>query len=157
MEISQTPLSAMVISPCSLVPKISVLNSRTCCALGANIRNATCRSCATSGELTAGACAGKRDAAATRASRPKVSAWCCMQHRVYNDSLMRETISLCALLVTSAPFVLSQSHCADMLEIQARRDAVYITRADATPASAPGTLRISPTFPGTVGAAVPSF
>jgi Tannase and feruloyl esterase len=70
---------------------------------------------------------------------------------------MRETISLCALLVTSAPFVLAQSHCADMLKFQARGVPLAITKADATPASAPGTLRISPIFPGTVGAAVPPF
>jgi hypothetical protein len=44
-----------------------------------------------------------------------------------------------------------------MLKFQAHGVPFAITKADATPASAPGTLRISPTFPGTVGAAVPSF
>ena len=32
-----------------------------------------------------------------------------------------------------------------------------ITKADSMPASAPGTLRISPNFPGKVAVAVPSF
>ena len=57
----------------------------------------------------------------------------------------------------TAPFLLAQTHCADMLKFQMHGLALAITKADATPASAPGTLRISPNFPGTVGVAVPSF
>ena len=50
-----------------------------------------------------------------------------------------------------------QTHCADMLKYQAPGLSLTITKADATPASAPGTLRISPNFPGTVGVAVPAL
>ncbi len=44
-----------------------------------------------------------------------------------------------------------------MLKFQAPGVKLAITKADATPASAPGTLRISPNFPGTVPVAVPAF
>jgi len=44
-----------------------------------------------------------------------------------------------------------------MLKFQVPGVTLAITKADETPTSAPGTLRISPNFPGTVGAAVPAF
>jgi feruloyl esterase len=44
-----------------------------------------------------------------------------------------------------------------MLKYQAPGWKLAITKADAMPASAPGTLRISPTFPGTVPVAIPAF
>jgi hypothetical protein len=44
-----------------------------------------------------------------------------------------------------------------MMNFRAASVALVITKADATPASAPGTLRISPNFPGTVSVAVPPF
>jgi hypothetical protein len=49
------------------------------------------------------------------------------------------------------------AHCSDMLKFQMRGVALTIAKADAEQASAPGTLRISPNFPGTVGVAVPAF
>jgi feruloyl esterase len=58
------------------------------------------------------------------------------------------------LLVPSAT---AQSHCSDMLKFQEPGIKLAITKADATPASAPGTLRLSPNFPGTVPVAVPGF
>ncbi len=70
---------------------------------------------------------------------------------------MREITSFCAVLVLSAPFALAQIRCADMLKYQADGMPLTITQADATPASAPNTLRISPNFPGTVASAVPAF
>jgi Tannase and feruloyl esterase len=70
---------------------------------------------------------------------------------------MRKTPSFCAILALSAPLAFAQQHCADMLKYQASGVALKITQADATPASAPGTLRISPNFPGTVPVAVPAF
>jgi len=44
-----------------------------------------------------------------------------------------------------------------MLKYQAPGVKLAITKADATPAAAPGTLRISPNFPGTIPVAVPAF
>jgi hypothetical protein len=61
-------------------------------------------------------------------------------------------------LAASAAFAQSGApHCADMLKFQVPGVTLAITKADETPTSAPGTLRISPNFPGTVGAAVPAF
>jgi feruloyl esterase len=70
---------------------------------------------------------------------------------------MREITSLCAFLAITAPFAFAETPCAGMLEFQLRGVALAIARADAIPASAPGTLRISPNFPGTVAVAVPAF
>ncbi len=70
---------------------------------------------------------------------------------------MRELTSFCALLALTAPFALAETPCADMLKFQMHGVALAITKADQTPASAPGTLRISPNFPGTVPVAVPAF
>ena len=83
--------------------------------------------------------------------------WRCMQHRVYNGSLMRKITPLCALLAVTAPFAFAQTPCAGMLKFQLQGVALAITKAAPIPASAPGTLRISPVFPGTVGVAVPAF
>lgn len=57
----------------------------------------------------------------------------------------------------AAPLALARTSCADMLKYQAPGLALTITKADAMPATAPGTLRISPNFPGTVPVAVPAF
>ncbi|HTC36860.1 MAG TPA: tannase/feruloyl esterase family alpha/beta hydrolase [Bryobacteraceae bacterium] len=70
---------------------------------------------------------------------------------------MREIPSLCLLLAVAAPFALARIPCADMLKYQAPGVKLAITKADATPAAAPGTLRISPNFPGTIPVAVPAF
>jgi feruloyl esterase len=70
---------------------------------------------------------------------------------------MREISSLCAFLAVMAPFAFAETPCADMLKFQIHGVALAIAKADATPASAPGTLRISPNFPGTVAVAVPAF
>jgi len=70
---------------------------------------------------------------------------------------MRELTSFCALLALTAPFALAETPCADMLKFQMHGVALAITKADQTPASSPGTLRISPNFPGTVPVAVPAF
>ncbi len=67
---------------------------------------------------------------------------------------MREIPSLCALLAVAAPFALAQTPCPHPL---ASSGAVAITKTEHMPAAAPGTLRISPNFPGTVPAAVPAF
>src|ERR1700683_4257331 len=112
-----------------------------------------CRSVLTSGDVTAGGCAGEREARENNASRLRESAWCCMQHRVYNGSLMREILSLCALLAIAAPFAFGAPHCADMLKFQAPGVALAITKADTTPA---GTLRI-PNPPGAPPVALPAY
>ena len=75
---------------------------------------------------------------------------------------MREITSFCAILGVAAPLLFAQpaaaqSHCSDMLKFQAPGVNLAITKAEATPASAPGTLRTSPNFPGTVPVAVPGF
>jgi len=70
---------------------------------------------------------------------------------------MREIRSFCVLLVMTAPFAFPETPCADMLKFQIHGIALAIAKAEATPASAPGTLRISPNFPGTVPVAVPAF
>src|SRR5579859_1715920 len=70
---------------------------------------------------------------------------------------MMKTLSLSAVLTTLAPLAFAQQHCADMLKYQSSGVALKITKAEATPAAAPGTLRISPNFPGTVPVAVPAF
>jgi feruloyl esterase len=70
---------------------------------------------------------------------------------------MREILSFCAILAVAAPFALGAPHCADLLKFQAPGITLAISKADPMPAAAPGTLRISPNFPGTVSVAVPSF
>ena len=70
---------------------------------------------------------------------------------------MREITSFCALIVLTTPFTFAQTRCSDMLKFQAPGVQLAISKADAMPAAAPGTLRISPNFPATVGVAVPSF
>src|SRR5579862_7998392 len=79
-------------------------------------------------------------------------AWYCMQHRVYNGSLMRQITSFCALLGVAAPFALGAPHCADMLKFQAAGMKLAITKADATPA---GTQR-TPNPPGAPPIALPA-
>ncbi len=75
---------------------------------------------------------------------------------------MRQITLFCAFLMMPAPFLFAQaggapSRCSDMLKFQAPGEKVSIAKADATPASAPGTLRVSPNFPGTIPVAVPPF
>jgi hypothetical protein len=69
-------------------------------------------------------------------------------------TLMRKTrkiTSLCALLALAAPLTFARTTCADMLKFQVAGSALTMS------AAAPGTLRISPNFPGTVPVAVPAF
>ena len=76
---------------------MSVLDSRTACALGAKIRNEMCRSGVISGDVTAGACARSCEVIDDTASRPTASVWCCMQHRVYNGTINEKNhLVLCA-------------------------------------------------------------
>src|ERR1700722_10704875 len=75
---------------------------------------------------------------------------------------MRPITSVCAFLMMPGPFLFAQaggaaSRCSDMLKFQAPGEKIAIAKADATPASAPGTLRINPNFPGTIPVAVPPF
>jgi hypothetical protein len=73
---------------------------------------------------------------------------------------MKKVYCICALITISGPLAFGQAggpHCTDMLKYQAPGLKLAITKADARPASAPGTLRISPNFPGTVPVAVPPF
>jgi hypothetical protein len=74
---------------------------------------------------------------------------------------MRHAAIFFPLLSMALPLLHAQpgsvSRCADMLKYQAPGVSLTIAKADSTPASAPGTLRISPSFPGTVGVAVPPF
>jgi hypothetical protein len=73
---------------------------------------------------------------------------------------MKHSTPLFTLFTLAAPLAFAQSgapHCADMLKFQAPGWKLTITKADPVPAAAPGTLRISPTFPGAVGVAVPGF
>jgi hypothetical protein len=75
---------------------------------------------------------------------------------------MREITFSCILFTMAVPFLFAQpaatpAHCSGMLQFQLHGVPLAITKADSIPASAPGTLRISPTFPGTIGVAVPAF
>jgi hypothetical protein len=71
---------------------------------------------------------------------------------------MREVTSFFAVFTMTAAFAFGAPHCSDMmLKFRAPELTLTIAKADPIPASAPGTLRISPNFPGTVGVAVPSF
>ena len=54
-------------------------------------------------------------------------------------------------------FAQAPHRCADMMGFKAPGVALEITKAEPTPASAPGTVRISPSFPGFVSVAVPPF
>jgi Tannase and feruloyl esterase len=67
----------------------------------------------------------------------------------------------CAVTAMTVPLVFAQSagspRCADMHKYQSSGAPLVITTAVSVPASAPGTLRVSPNFPGTVSAAVPAF
>jgi len=64
----------------------------------------------------------------------------------------------CWLILLAAPLAFAQSaeHCAQLSKMKMAGSA-QITSSDHVPASAPGTLRISPNFPGTVAVAVPAF
>lgn len=70
---------------------------------------------------------------------------------------MRTIFAFCLLHALSSPFAFAAPHCADLLKFQTHGASVAITKADPMPASPPGTLRISPNFPGTVAVAVPPF
>ncbi len=74
---------------------------------------------------------------------------------------MREIVLFCALAGAVGVPLCAQSaaapHCSDMLKFQEPGMKLVIAKADEKPASPPGTLRISPNFPGTVPAAVPPF
>ncbi len=75
---------------------------------------------------------------------------------------MRKVESFCALLAMAAPLMFGQSagapaRCSGMLQFQMPGVPLAITKAASMPASEPGTLRISPNFPATVGVAVPPF
>src|ERR1700733_16171028 len=75
---------------------------------------------------------------------------------------MRQITSVCAFLMMPASVLFAQpggspQRCSDMLKFQSPGEKVAIAKADATPASAPGTLRINPNFPGTIPVAVPAF
>jgi hypothetical protein len=73
---------------------------------------------------------------------------------------MRKVNCICALVAVSAPFASGQTgalHCANMMKYQALGIKLSITKSEATPAAAPGTLRISPAAPGTVPVAIPAF
>ncbi len=144
---------------------MSVLKTAAAWAFGAEIRKEMCLSGVTSADTmaaacSAGRCAKEREVRDSKASMLTRNTWCCMQHRVYNGTTMREITSFLAFLGLSLAPAFAQTsapHCADMLKYQASGVSIAMTKADATPASAPGTLRISPTFPGTVGVAVPAF
>lgn len=71
--------------------------------------------------------------------------------------MTKKITSLCALLAMAAPLAFARTSCADMLKYQSPGLTLAITKADAIPAAAPGTLRISPNFPGTIPVAVPAF
>jgi len=66
-----------------------------------------------------------------------------------------------AVTVMAVPLALAQpagpSSCDGMQKYQSSGVPLAITSAVSVPASAPGTLRVSPNFPGTVPAAVPAF
>lgn len=62
-------------------------------------------------------------------------------------------------VIVSLPAAFAQAphQCADMLKFQVSGVHLEITKAEAIPESPPGTVRISPAFPGTIGVTVPSF
>jgi feruloyl esterase len=71
---------------------------------------------------------------------------------------MGKITSFCALLALGMPLAQAASlKCSDLLGYKAAGAPVEITKAEATPAAAAGTLRLSPNFPGTVPAAIPAF
>jgi len=74
---------------------------------------------------------------------------------------MTRILVFCAAAAMAVPLVFAQSagasHCADMQKYQLSGVRLAITAAVSVPAAAPGTLRISPNFPGTVPTAVPAF
>jgi feruloyl esterase len=62
------------------------------------------------------------------------------------------------LLALPAAFAQTPHRCAEMLRFKAPPGmTLEITKAEPTPASPPGTMRISPMFPGFVSVAVPPF
>lgn len=65
----------------------------------------------------------------------------------------------CTALLAAAPAVWAQAahSCPEMAHFRAPGVSLTISKADTVPASAPGTMRISPMFPGVVGVAVPAF
>jgi feruloyl esterase len=64
-----------------------------------------------------------------------------MQHRVYNDSAMKKTTSLCVFLTMAAPLGFGGTTCADMLKFQQHGVPLTITKADSLAASVAGTTR----------------
>jgi feruloyl esterase len=59
----------------------------------------------------------------------------------------------------AAPAALAQAphRCNDMLKFEAPGLALEITATVPTPATPPGTVRISPAFPGFIGVAMPAY
>jgi Tannase and feruloyl esterase len=76
---------------------------------------------------------------------------------IRNPWLSARLILTCVGMASSASFGQATHKCADVLGFETSGEKLEITKAESTPASAPGTMRISPVFPGTVGVAVPSF
>ena len=70
---------------------------------------------------------------------------------------MIKITSFCALIALAGPLAPAQTPCTDMLRFAAPGVTLAITKADHMPAAAPGTLRVSPNFPGTVPVAIPAF
>lgn len=67
-------------------------------------------------------------------------------------------VSLTVLLITPTLLSAQPAHrCADLLKFQVPGVKLEITKAEAMPSSPPGTVRISPNFPGTISVAVPSY
>jgi len=63
------------------------------------------------------------------------------------------------ILTLLAPFAFAQAPhpCADVAHFSVPGLNLKIVKAEPVPAAAPGTVRISPAFPGTVGVAVPAY
>ncbi|HUA18971.1 MAG TPA: tannase/feruloyl esterase family alpha/beta hydrolase [Bryobacteraceae bacterium] len=69
-----------------------------------------------------------------------------------------KNITFCGVLLLAAPGAFAQQDrfCAQLSTVKMTA-SIQISKSDRVPASAPGTLRISPNFPGTVAVAVPAF
>ncbi len=74
---------------------------------------------------------------------------------------MRPLLTVCVWIAIAAPLAHGQtgspSRCADVTKFQMPGVNLSITKAEPVPPSAPGTLRISPVFPGTVPVPVGPF
>jgi len=70
---------------------------------------------------------------------------------------MKRLFCLCPIAASVVALAQAPHQCADTAQFSSAGIALRITKTQPIPTAPPGTVRISPMFPGTVGVAIPSY